>query len=252
MSSLRNLVLHPFSGMSLLKQYRDNKLNTDSTHMQQVCAKAFHEYVPKVESTRLIYANLNKTRFYVSLLWSERVAKRRQSGASSGQPRNLYNGNALLNHEELISTEFGATLLFHLHFVNFTVAKKPRESLPTRIQRRKREFSHYRKVMQAINIKFNMNLDVPQIKNRYNVLKKEFGVVRALLKVSGFGWDDTKKMVVVGDKEWENYFADLLYSALRSGSKPPRLGYATPKTGPPCGPPRRCRVCRIAGSPYGP
>ncbi|KAM7510039.1 hypothetical protein LguiB_008914 [Lonicera macranthoides] len=41
-------------------------------------------------------------------------------------------------------------------------------------------------------------------------------------------------------------------SALRSGSKPPRLGYATPKTGPPCGPPRRCRVCRIAGSPYGP
>ncbi|KAM7479048.1 hypothetical protein LguiA_027261 [Lonicera macranthoides] len=65
----------------------------------------------------------------------------------------------------------------------------------------------YRKVTQAINTKFNMNLDVPQIKNRYNVLKKEFGVVRALLKVSGFGWDDTKKMVVAGDKEWDDYLA---------------------------------------------
>ncbi|XWS62657.1 hypothetical protein CRYUN_Cryun06bG0029500 [Craigia yunnanensis] len=53
--------------------------------------------------------------------------------------------------------------------------------------------------------KFGMKLEENQIKNRYNVMKKDYGVVKTLLGRNGFGWDETRQMVVADDKVWDNY-----------------------------------------------
>ncbi|MBA0823848.1 hypothetical protein Goarm_020548 [Gossypium armourianum] len=64
-----------------------------------------------------------------------------------------------------------------------------------------------RSVTRDFNNKFGMNLEENQIKNRYNVMKKDYGVVKTLLGHNGFDWDETRQMVVADDKVWDNYIA---------------------------------------------
>ncbi|GMI83516.1 hypothetical protein like AT2G24960 [Hibiscus trionum] len=64
-----------------------------------------------------------------------------------------------------------------------------------------------RSVTRDFNKKFGMNLEENQIKNRYNVMKKDYGVVKTLLGHNGFGWDETRQMVVADDKVWDTYIA---------------------------------------------
>ncbi|CAK7329516.1 unnamed protein product [Dovyalis caffra] len=64
-----------------------------------------------------------------------------------------------------------------------------------------------RSVTRDFNKKFNMNLEESQIKNRYNVMKKDYGVVKTLLTHTGFGWDETRQMVVADDRVWDSYIA---------------------------------------------
>ncbi|XVE93827.1 hypothetical protein REPUB_Repub01dG0228300 [Reevesia pubescens] len=64
-----------------------------------------------------------------------------------------------------------------------------------------------RSVTRDFNKKFGMNLEENQIKNRYNVMKKDYGVVKTLLSHNGFGWDETRQMVAADDKVWDNYIA---------------------------------------------
>ncbi|KAG7978191.1 hypothetical protein I3843_05G071800 [Carya illinoinensis] len=64
-----------------------------------------------------------------------------------------------------------------------------------------------RSVTRDFNKKFDLNLEENQIKNRYNVMKKDYGVVKTLLGHDGFGWDETRHMVVADDKVWDNYIA---------------------------------------------
>ncbi|KAJ9132710.1 hypothetical protein P3X46_033548 [Hevea brasiliensis] len=71
-----------------------------------------------------------------------------------------------------------------------------------------------RSVTHDFNKKFGMNLEENQIKNRYNVMKKEYGVVKTLLSHTGFGWDETRQMVVADDKVWDSYIA------IRSEARP--------------------------------
>lgn len=60
-------------------------------------------------------------------------------------------------------------------------------------------------VTRDFNKKFGMNLEENQIKNRYNVMKKDYGVVKTLLGHTGFHWDETRQMVVADDKVWDSY-----------------------------------------------
>ena len=77
-----------------------------------------------------------------------------------------------------------------------------------------------RSVTRDFNKKFGMNLEESQVKNRYNVMKKDYGVVKTLLTRAGFGWDESRQMVVADDKVWDsyiavcNYFCILLLNAL--------------------------------------
>ena len=60
-------------------------------------------------------------------------------------------------------------------------------------------------VTWEFNKKFGLNLEENQIKNRYNVMKKDYGVVKTLLSHKEFGWDETRHMVVADDKVWDSY-----------------------------------------------
>ncbi|KAF2322749.1 hypothetical protein GH714_030163 [Hevea brasiliensis] len=80
-----------------------------------------------------------------------------------------------------------------------------------------------RSVTHDFNKKFGMNLEENQIKNRYNVMKKEYGVVKTLLSHTGFGWDETRQMVVADDKVWDSYIAVVVFDVL-AFSDMPRTG----------------------------
>ncbi|KZV60828.1 hypothetical protein PENSPDRAFT_539760, partial [Peniophora sp. CONT] len=49
--------------------------------------------------------------------------------------------------------------------------------------------------------------DVSQVKSRWNRFKKAHGIVKHLRSLSGFGWDDTKKIVTAEPDVWKG----LLY-----------------------------------------
>lgn len=69
-----------------------------------------------------------------------------------------------------------------------------------------------RSVALDFNKNFGLNLEENQIKNRYNVMKKDFGVVKTLLGHTGFGWDEIRQMVVADDKVWDSYIAVSSFS----------------------------------------
>lgn len=69
------------------------------------------------------------------------------------------------------------------------------------------KYEVYKTVTQKLNQKFGTNVEENQIKLRYSAMKKDYGVMKALLIQPGFHWDGQKQMVVADDKVWENYVA---------------------------------------------
>ncbi|KAH9040660.1 hypothetical protein EDB85DRAFT_1924505 [Lactarius pseudohatsudake] len=60
------------------------------------------------------------------------------------------------------------------------------------------------------------------IKNRWQRLKQEYEVIKELRGLSGFGWDDTKKLVTATAEVWDAYLAPRRNSpakAFRTGKK---------------------------------
>lgn len=55
-----------------------------------------------------------------------------------------------------------------------------------------------------MSIKFShSNYTVEQVKDQEQQLKKQFKVVKSLVEMSGFGWDEDKKMVSAPSEVWE-------------------------------------------------
>ncbi|KAJ9189593.1 hypothetical protein P3X46_000867 [Hevea brasiliensis] len=62
-----------------------------------------------------------------------------------------------------------------------------------------------RSVAHDFNKKFDLNLEENQIKNHYNVMEKDYGIVKILLSHTEFGWAETHQMVIADDKVWGSY-----------------------------------------------
>ncbi|KAF2302023.1 hypothetical protein GH714_031526 [Hevea brasiliensis] len=62
-----------------------------------------------------------------------------------------------------------------------------------------------RSVAHDFNKKFDLNLEENQIKNHYNVMKKDYGIVKIFLSHTEFGWAETHQMVIADDKVWGSY-----------------------------------------------
>lgn len=65
----------------------------------------------------------------------------------------------------------------------------------------------FKTVTHKLNKKFGLNLEESQIRNRYNVMKKDYGVLKTILDHTGFRWDVNRQIVVADDKVWEKYTA---------------------------------------------
>ncbi|KAF8414081.1 hypothetical protein HHK36_002080 [Tetracentron sinense] len=63
----------------------------------------------------------------------------------------------------------------------------------------------YQTVVNAIYEKLGISLNKEQVRSRIKRWKKEYLAISTLLDQSGFGWDDTKKMVTADDSVWDEY-----------------------------------------------
>ncbi|VAI21753.1 unnamed protein product [Triticum turgidum subsp. durum] len=63
----------------------------------------------------------------------------------------------------------------------------------------------WNKIVDNINKKFGLSLDVKKVKQKEQDLKKDFRTVKELAAESGFGWDRIGMKVVAPDAVWESF-----------------------------------------------
>lgn len=63
----------------------------------------------------------------------------------------------------------------------------------------------WREMISSFNDKFESNYTVDILKNRYKTLRRQHNVIRNLLELDGFAWDDARHMVFADDHIWQNY-----------------------------------------------
>ncbi|XP_042484106.1 uncharacterized protein LOC122064463 isoform X2 [Macadamia integrifolia] len=67
----------------------------------------------------------------------------------------------------------------------------------------------YLAAVKVINERFSLNLSKDHVRNRLKTWKKQYGMLKELLSLSGFQWDDERKMVVAHDYIWNEYLKML-------------------------------------------
>ncbi|TYH05001.1 hypothetical protein ES288_A08G050200v1 [Gossypium darwinii] len=60
-------------------------------------------------------------------------------------------------------------------------------------------------MIASFNAKFGFNYDVEILKNRYKTLRRQYNVIKNLLQLDGFTWDDDRQMVIADDSVWQDY-----------------------------------------------
>ncbi|XP_042484102.1 L10-interacting MYB domain-containing protein-like isoform X1 [Macadamia integrifolia] len=66
----------------------------------------------------------------------------------------------------------------------------------------------YLAAVKVINERFSLNLSKDHVRNRLKTWKKQYGMLKELLSLSGFQWDDERKMVVAHDYIWNEYLKE--------------------------------------------
>lgn len=60
-------------------------------------------------------------------------------------------------------------------------------------------------MIAAFNAKFGFSYDLDVLKNRYKTLRRQYQVIKNLLDLDGFVWDDARQMVTADDYVWQDY-----------------------------------------------
>ncbi|KAF4364516.1 hypothetical protein G4B88_012098 [Cannabis sativa] len=63
-------------------------------------------------------------------------------------------------------------------------------------------------MIALFNSKFGISYDMDVLKNRYKTLRRQFNVIKNLLDLDGFVWDETRQMVTADDCVWQDYIKD--------------------------------------------
>ncbi|KAI3914502.1 hypothetical protein MKX01_007918, partial [Papaver californicum] len=64
----------------------------------------------------------------------------------------------------------------------------------------------WNEVKDEFNKKYEQNLTMEQIKNRYSVLRGRYNKVKKIMSLSGFEWDPEEKKIIVDDEGvWHAY-----------------------------------------------
>lgn len=67
-------------------------------------------------------------------------------------------------------------------------------------------------MIASFNAKFGFNYDVDVLKNRYKTLRRQYNVIKNLLELNGFVWDDARQMVTADDYVWQDYVKVCIFS----------------------------------------
>ncbi|KAF5455319.1 hypothetical protein F2P56_024911 [Juglans regia] len=60
-------------------------------------------------------------------------------------------------------------------------------------------------MIASFNTKFGFDYGMDILKNRYKTLRRQYNVIKNLLDLDGFAWDDTRQMVIADDYVWQDY-----------------------------------------------
>lgn len=60
-------------------------------------------------------------------------------------------------------------------------------------------------MISTFNAKFGFSYDVDVLKNRYKTLRRQYNVIKNLLDLDGFLWDETRQMITADDYVWQDY-----------------------------------------------
>lgn len=60
-------------------------------------------------------------------------------------------------------------------------------------------------MIALFNAKFGFEYEVDILKNRYKTLRKQYNVIKKLLELDGFAWDDARQMVTADDRIWQDH-----------------------------------------------
>ncbi|KAI7980554.1 L10-interacting MYB domain-containing protein [Camellia lanceoleosa] len=60
-------------------------------------------------------------------------------------------------------------------------------------------------MIASFNARFGFKYDIDVLKNRYKTLKRQYNVIKNLLNLNGFFWDETRQIVTADDRVWEDY-----------------------------------------------
>jgi hypothetical protein len=66
-------------------------------------------------------------------------------------------------------------------------------------------------MIASFNARFGFNYDVDVLKNRFKTLRRQHNVIKNLLELDGFTWDDARQMVTADDYVWQDYIKVRVY-----------------------------------------
>jgi len=60
-------------------------------------------------------------------------------------------------------------------------------------------------IISSFNERFGFEYSVDILKNRYKTLRRQYNLIKSLLQLDGFAWDETRHMVIANDCVWQDY-----------------------------------------------
>ncbi|XP_027917610.1 L10-interacting MYB domain-containing protein isoform X2 [Vigna unguiculata] len=60
-------------------------------------------------------------------------------------------------------------------------------------------------IILSFNEKFGFEYSLEILKNRYKTLRRQYNLIKSLLRLDGFAWDETRQMVIADDCVWQDY-----------------------------------------------
>lgn len=66
-------------------------------------------------------------------------------------------------------------------------------------------------MISSFNEKFGFDYSLENLKNRYKTLRRQYNLIKSLLDLDGFVWDETRQMVTADDCVWQDYIKVCTY-----------------------------------------
>ena len=60
-------------------------------------------------------------------------------------------------------------------------------------------------MISSFNKKFGFEYSLEILKNRHKTLRRQYNLIKSLLQLHGFDWDETRQMVIADDCFWQDY-----------------------------------------------